>query len=143
MAVSTYTATFPGCYDSLEKIAEFIRQAACNAGFDGMTTYQVETAVDEACSNIIEHAYGGEGVGNIEFMCQITEEALIIVLTDRGKPFNPEKYQMPNLKAPLAKRDNHGLGIYFIQKLMDEVHFEFDPTSGNQLRMVKRKELKT
>jgi serine/threonine-protein kinase RsbW len=142
MAASIFTATFPGKYESLAKIAEFVRQAACSAGFDSITAYQVETAVDEACSNIIEHAYGGEDRGEIGFESQVSDNELVIILRDTGKHFNPGKYRSPDLKAPLQKRDNHGLGLFFIKKLMDEVLFSYDEASGNQLKMVKRKESK-
>jgi len=142
MAASTFTATFPGTYDSLEKIAEFVRQAAYTVGFDSLTAYQVETAVDEACSNIIEHAYGGEGIGDIGFEYQITDDELVIILKDNGKPFDPRKYRDPNCNAPLKDRDNHGLGLFFIKRLMDEVLFSSTADSGNQLKLVKRKESK-
>lgn len=100
----------------------------------------VETAVDEACSNIIEHAYGGEGIGDIEITYQINAKCLTIILRDFGKPFDPSKIPEPQLTAPLEKRKSHGLGLFFIRKMMDEVHFDFSNETGNVLTMVKRKE---
>ena len=55
--------TVPGRYENLVKLSEFARQAAQEAGLDSFAIYSVETAVEEACTNIIEHAYGGEGRG--------------------------------------------------------------------------------
>ena len=60
------TLIFPGNYSSLTKIGDFVTQAAKSLGFESFDLYKIETAVDEACSNIIEHAYGQEGKGNIE-----------------------------------------------------------------------------
>ncbi len=57
------TAKFPARYDSLESIGELSTQAATEAGFDANAAYEVQLAVDEAATNIIEHAYGGEGQG--------------------------------------------------------------------------------
>ncbi|MCA1953723.1 MAG: ATP-binding protein [Anaerolinea sp.] len=116
---------FPGDYASLAEIATFVRQVSIAAGFDSNTVYQIETAVDEACSNIIEHAYGGEHRGDIECQCEITAHSLTITLKDHGKPFRPDKIAAPDLKAPLKKRQAHGLGLYFMRQWMDEVHFEF------------------
>ena len=116
---------FPGDYVSLAEIAAFVRQAGVAAGFDPLALYQIETAVDEACSNIIEHAYGGERRGEIECSCEITERGLTITLKDRGKAFKPEKIAAPDLKAPLGKRQAHGLGLHFIRQWMNEVHFDF------------------
>jgi serine/threonine-protein kinase RsbW len=133
------TVVFPGRYESLAKIGEFIRSAATNAGFDSLATYTVETAVDEACSNIIEHAYGGEEKGNIECTCDETEDQLTIMLRDQGLPFNPEEVTEPDLSLPLEDRDNHGLGLFFMRKWMDEIHFSHQPGGGNIVVMVKRK----
>ena len=56
---------FPGRYASLAEIGEFIGLAAQAAGFDSKDVYAIKLAVDEACTNIIEHGYGGEGIGKI------------------------------------------------------------------------------
>jgi serine/threonine-protein kinase RsbW len=131
---------FSGHYKNLVKIAEFIRKASREAGFDDATTYQVETAIDEACTNIIEHSYGGEGIGNIECAYRVDSKGLTITLEDGGKTFNPNSIEDPDLDAPLEERKNNGLGLYFIRKLMDEVYFEFNNQLGNKLTLVKRKE---
>ena len=51
------TKIFPGKYDSLVDISKFIKNIAQTKGYEGLTLYTIETAVDEACSNIIEHSY--------------------------------------------------------------------------------------
>lgn len=130
--------TFPGRYESLAQIASLIRQATQELGLSSLDSYTVEMAVDEACTNIIEHAYGGEGHGDIELEYQIESDALIIILRDHGKPFNPKKVRPPKRDAPLKRRRNHGLGLYFIYQWMDDVRFEFSEGT-NTLTMVKRK----
>ena len=57
------TVIFPGRYESLSEIRDFVVEIAKIAGFQDFDLYAVELAVDEACSNIIEHAYGEENVG--------------------------------------------------------------------------------
>jgi len=133
------TVVFPGRYESLAKIGEYIRRVAMNAGFDSLSTYTVETAVDEACSNIIEHAYGGEERGDIECTCSETADKLTIILCDQGEPFDPNSVSEPDLSLPLEDRDNHGLGLYFMRKWMDEIHFEQRPGGGNIVKMIKLK----
>jgi serine/threonine-protein kinase RsbW len=134
--------TVPGRYENLVKLSEFARQAAQEAGLDSFAIYSVETAVEEACTNIIEHAYGGEGRGNIECVCDVDEKGLTVQLRDHGKPFNPDTIHDPNIKAPLKKRSAHGLGLFIMRKWMDDVQFEFNADTGNVLTMVKRKEKK-
>jgi serine/threonine-protein kinase RsbW len=43
----------------------------------------------------------------------------------------------PDLCSPLEERHIGGLGIYLMTRLMDEVHFDFNPHTGNLLTMVK------
>ncbi len=140
MPDTTYSVTFPGRFASLAKIAETTRKAAHDAGLDDYAIYMVETAVDEASSNIIEHAYGAEGIGDIEITYQITAEGLTVLLRDFGKPFDPSQIPEPELNAHLEDRKSNGLGLFFMRKMMDEVHFEFSNETGNVLKMVKRKE---
>lgn len=130
------TAIFPGRYDQLEKIAEFVKQAAQEAGLSASELYAVETAVDEACSNIIEHAYGQENMGTIECTCTCNGNDLKIILIDHGKPFKPEKIKKPNLKSSLKNHQGHGLGMFFMRQYMDEVTFDFRD-NANILTMIK------
>ena len=97
--------SLPGKFENLVKISEFVRLAANEAGLDAFSTYQVETAVEEACANIIEHAYGKENVGDIECTYEVKPDELTVILHDWGKPFNPAKIRPPNLNAPLKKRN--------------------------------------
>lgn len=137
---ASQTRTFPGEFDSLAAIGEFVTLAAHDAGLDERAVYAVQMAVDEACSNIIEHAYGGEGRGSIECTCRVDAEGLTVILRDCGCFFDPTQVPDPNLEASLEERSGGGLGLYFMRRLMDEVHFESTPDSGNLLTLVKRKE---
>ena len=137
---STETKTFPGRFESLAKITDFVIRAAKSAGLGPDAVFSVEMAVDEACANIIEHAYGGEGKGDIECTCQVDDAELTVTLRDNGSPFDPSRVPEPDVNAPLEERDEGGLGLYLMRKVMDEVHFEFSRDSGNTLILVKRKE---
>lgn len=136
----TQTKVFPGRLDSLVEISKFVTRAAGSAGLDQTAVFAVEMAVDEACTNIIEHAYGGEGRGDIECTCQIDAYGLTVTIRDYGCPFDPSSVPEPDIYASLEERQEGGLGLYLIRKLMDDVHFEFTSDSGNVLTMVKRKE---
>jgi serine/threonine-protein kinase RsbW len=134
------TATFPARFASLAAVGEFVTHAAEAAGLNARAIYAVQLAVDEACTNIIEHAYGGEGRGDIECTCIVNKNGLTVILRDYGRPFDPTSVPEPDLCASLEDRKVRGLGLYFIRQLMDQVRFEFTPDSGNVLTMVKRKE---
>ncbi len=134
----TKTKSFLGSYENLAKIGDFVREFAVGVGFTEFAIYSIEMAVDEACSNIIEHAYGGENKGSIDCTCAASDDALTIVLKDQGKAFDPSVVLAPNLSKDLNKRKAHGLGLYFIRQWMDDVRFSSDGVE-NVLTMVKRK----
>jgi serine/threonine-protein kinase RsbW len=133
------TKTFTGKYSSLAPISEFIAEIAEDAGFSPSEVYAIKLAVDEACTNIIEHAYGGEDLGDIECTCNLEEDKLTVILRDWGKTFDPDIVPDPNFDVPLEELKTRGAGLFFIRKSMDSVHFKFDPEKGNSLKMVKRR----
>ncbi len=137
---STSKVVFPGQFESLARVSQFVTRAAETAGLDECAIYAVQMAVDEAFANIIEHAYGGEGRGDIECTCAIDSTGLTITLRDHGRPFDPDSVPEPDTHASLEERKAGSLGLYFMRKLMDEIRFEHVPDSGNVLTMVKRKE---
>lgn len=131
------TKIFAGRFESLAHIDEFARVFADEAGFNTETVYLIETAVDEACSNIIEHAYEGQENGEIECSLAADDQCLTVILKDRGISFDPTKVKKPDINAALKKRKDHGVGLFMIRKIMDEVHFKTNSTDGNVLTMVK------
>lgn len=133
------TRKFPGEYKSLAAIGDFITKIAHAAGFDSSQIYAVQLAVDEACSNIIEHGYGGEGRGDIICECESIKGGLEIKLRDWGRSFDPGEISEPDYNVPLENLQSRGAGLFLMQKNMDEVQFHFDEDEGNLLTMVKRK----
>lgn len=133
------TEKFPGRFDSLAGIRKFVSAVAEEAGFNDKEIYAVELAVDEACANIIEHAYGGEGKGEIICTCNDINNGIEIILKDDGKQFDPAGVSPPDFSIELEKLKPRGAGLFLIRNMMDDVDFKFSKESGNELRMVKHK----
>ena len=131
--------TFAGQYTSLAAIADFFAQAAQETGFDSKETYAVKLAVDEACSNIIEHGYGEEAGTEICCSYEVLKNGLKITIQDWGRPFTPDEVPDPNFDVDLCDLKPRGAGLYFMKKLMDEVKFDFEGGDGNKLIMIKHK----
>lgn len=130
--------TFPGFYSSLGPISEFVAKEAQNAGLNEESVYSVQLAVDEACTNIIEHAYQGEGKGDITCICIPVPDGFQIELRDRGRAFYPDSIPEPKVGAPLEDLGNRGAGLFLMRKLMDDVHYEFSEDDETILRMTKK-----
>ncbi|MCL4304121.1 MAG: ATP-binding protein [Anaerolineae bacterium] len=129
-----------GNFGNLARISHFIEQAAVQAGLDDRGVYAMQMAVDEACTNIIEHAYGGEDKGDLRLSCTIKKDGLQVVIYDQGEPFDPAQVPELNTEAPLHERPSGGMGLFFIRNLVDQVEFRFGTPSGNQLILFKRRE---
>lgn len=140
---SKHVLTVPGRYEQIKDICQFVAVGAEQAGMDEAAIFHVELACDEACTNIIEHAYGAEDTGKIVVSWQIEGNAFMITIQDNGRAFNPKEIPPPldiTSSDPniLDRLKEGGLGIHFMNKLMDEVHFTFDREKGNTLIMVKK-----
>ena len=133
------TKRFPGNFKSLSEISTFVTDRAERAGFSSDEVYAIQTAVDEACANIIDHAYHGENIGEIEISITNSSDGLRIVIRDTGEPFDPESIPEPDIQSPLETRKERGLGVYFMRKLMDKVVYNFSESQGNTLTLIKYK----
>jgi serine/threonine-protein kinase RsbW len=131
---SKETITILANFRNLRIIREFISREARMSGFNDAEVYNIQLAVDEACANIIEHAYGGENRGDISCTCTITDKEFNIKLVDHGLPFNPAEVIKPDLHASLEERKPGGLGLYFIQQLMDEVTYSSSSTNDSDAK---------
>jgi serine/threonine-protein kinase RsbW len=129
----------PASYTSLEKIRDYFSRAASEAGLDEDAIFEVEVAVDEAASNIIDHAYEGECESDIECDYQVLSDGLQLCFHDHGKPFKPEKVKLPDIVSDPTRRKEGGLGLFFMRQMMDEVNFSFNGDGGNLLTMVKHR----
>lgn len=130
--------TVPGRLDQLITISEFIAQAARQSKLDERTTFHIQMAVDEACTNVIQHAYRGIEEGEITLTCRCTDDMFTVIIQDHGRPFDPTEVPSPDLSADLEDRREGGLGLYFMHRLMDEVRFDFNNKAGNTVTMIKR-----
>ena len=129
--------TVPAALTSLERVHQFIIDATAQAGLDDHAAWQVQLAVDEAVTNIMQHGYDSGHGGMIELNWQVVRDELLITLRDHGRRFDPDSVPTPDVSSPLEERQSGGLGLFLMNKLMDEVSFASD-TTGNLLTMIKR-----
>jgi len=116
----------------------FIVEAARQAGFDDKAVGQIEISVDEACANVVCHAYKGMAPGDMEVSFRQSDLDLIITVRDWGRAFDLDRVPAPDVTAPLEERELGGLGLFFMRQMMDRLEYRSDPELGNELVMVKR-----
>lgn len=123
--------------DNLAGIRDFIKSAADQSGFSEDTTGKIILAVDEACTNIIKHAYKNSPEGNIFIKIKFNDPKFSISITDEGSHFDPTRVPEPNLREYYKEKRVGGLGVFLIKKLMDEVNYSTLTGNKNQVILVK------
>ncbi|MEP7288129.1 MAG: anti-sigma factor antagonist [Chloroflexota bacterium] len=130
--------TIPNALEHVPEACEFVVQAAESAGLDERSVYYCEMAVDEWCTNIIEHGYGVQDKQHaIDIHCQSKPQYLLITISDDSPPFDPNTLNDTDPSNMLEEREPGGLGWFFIRRIMDEVHYSFKE-GRNTLTMLKR-----
>ena len=128
----------PSSTENLALIREFVGSIAQQSGFDTSDVGKLELAIDEACANVIEHAYGHDTSKEVIIRATLDDETLRIDVEDTGRGFDPELIEEEKLEQLVNKRRSGGLGMRLMKTLMDEVHYEIEPGKKNELHMVKK-----
>lgn len=121
----------------LPRVSEFVHASCAQAHVDPSVWFDLNLAVEEACTNVIEHAYGGAG-GEITVRFEARGADVCISVMDHGQPFDPDAVILPDLDVRLEDRRIGGLGLLLMQRLMDDVRFTFS-AEGNKVELVKRR----
>lgn len=123
--------------DNLSLIREFTKTAATESGFPEDTIGKIILAVDEACTNVIKHAYKYSPEGEIILSVKFDNSKFTISITDEGARFNPGIVPDPDLREYHKQKRAGGLGMYLMKKLMDDVKYINLSENKNQVVLVK------
>lgn len=126
---------FPSQAKALGETRSKVRTLLTQYGCSTDITENIVIAIDEACQNIIRHAYGKETEKEIVLHIQRQGNALAITLRDYAPPVGSDCMKPRDLEDIQPG----GLGCHFIQQVMEDVSVERAPDGeGNILRMIKR-----
>jgi len=123
--------------NNLSTIRDFVYAAALDAGFSVEVIDNIILAVDEACTNIIKHAYKSYPEGEITIKLKRKDKKFTVVIIDHGVPFKPETIPDPDLQKYYRQHKVGGLGMYLMKSLMDEVKYVSVPGKYNQVLLSK------
>jgi len=131
----------------------FISDVARRMGFGEEAVGEIELCVDEACANVIEHAYkdlgdcdearpthleNTEGFPSVGIKISIAQHSLTITVSDKGKGAQGQfERGAQNLDDYVDRERHRGLGLFIIRKLMDDVNVDFPSDCGTRLTMTK------
>ncbi|MCU0640159.1 MAG: anti-sigma factor antagonist [Candidatus Krumholzibacteria bacterium] len=134
----TFNLEIPADENNLSEVRDFIADVCRQAGFSKRETNNTKLAMDEACTNIIKHAYK-DSAGSIRIEVNAYPGNIEVNIFDKGKTFEWSNIKDPDLQRYVEIGKKGGLGIYLMNRLMDDLDYSSSP-DGNRLYMAKRSE---
>lgn len=118
------TLFLPQCSSAdLRHIRETFKQFLTPLPFTEKTTLLLVLALDEACANILRHAYKNQTTGAIRLKFIPLKTKIHILVRDYGKPCDPSCIKGRSLEDFRPG----GLGVHLIQQAFEEVKYQARP----------------
>lgn len=125
----------PARAEAMRDLRVALRQALDRIGTEPRLRDRLVLAVDEACTNIIRHAYGPDRTGDIGLRVRRAGPWLSFELTDAAPCVDAARMRA----RPLGECRCGGFGLALIDEVMDEWHMEAAAAGeGNRLVLRKR-----
>lgn len=123
--------------ERLIAVRDFVSEEARAFGFTDEDVSRIALAVDEACTNIIKHAYRFDPNRNISVRVKSRNGTFEVTIRDTGSGFNPSLVHAPDMQDYFSHYRKGGLGVYLMKSLMDKVEYEIHPGKRNEVRLTK------
>lgn len=133
----TFSLNVPSSTENLAMIRDFVSNIGVQVGFTDAEVARLALAVDEACANVIEHAYSQEITHDVTIRAVVDEDTLRFEIVDTGRHFDPALIQSQDVEELIRQRKSGGLGLRLIRTIMDDVQYRIIPGEKNELRMTK------
>lgn len=124
---------------NLAEVRELLEEVCQQCHVSASTFFNLMLCADEVCTNVIMHGYADQLPGPMQVTVQADDHQITIIVSDHGRPFAPENVPPPDLSADWHSRKIGGLGLYLVNTLMDEVHYETSQTQGNRFTLIKHR----
>jgi len=119
----------------ISRLRNIVGEVCEKMNFHYQQSMDLKLAVNEATANIIKHAYEGQTNKAIFIYFYIFPDRLEVAIRDYGKKVSPEQIKSRDLDDV----KDHGLGVFLMENLVDEVAYDFSPSVGTELKFIKYK----
>lgn len=127
------TLALPRDQISVPVVRQLMRQSMEVLGVEPDVTYDIELALTEACTNVLDHAADGD---EYEVSAGIDGDQCVIEVIDRGHGFDGSLRGL----ADAAPHAEDGRGIQLMRALVDRVTFTSRPHAGTVVHLEKQLE---
>jgi serine/threonine-protein kinase RsbW len=134
---------FPSDGRYLHMVHELARRLAVSTGFEESEAEKIAMAMDEATTNVIQHAYHGATEREIEIHFDPEGESLDITILHDGEGLEDVPIPEFNLGKLVAERRKGGLGLYIMEQMMDDLRFGKADSGKSMCVMVRYKQRKS
>lgn len=122
MKAETVEQNFTRSIQSLEKVFDFTNEFAIAHSINDKVRYILDLAVEEFFTNMVK--YNPKGVNNIQMRMNLSNDEIIVHMVDPDSdPFDVTQERTVDLQKSLSERKVGGLGVYLIQKLVENLHY--------------------
>jgi len=126
-------------FSSLAAVCAFV-EGACKSLVPKLQANEIQNiqlAVNEACANIIRHAYENDNEKVFWLSADLEGDFLVFTTIDRGKTAEGLFSQCREPSHTTSEPAEHGYGIMLMKKVLDDIQYFYDEKRGNVLLMKK------
>ena len=135
----TASLRMPARASCLPLVGMLVHWFGRRAGLSDEQCRELEVAADEACSNVVRHAFPDAPAGEITVSFAPFDQGLRVTVADKGPRFCPPH----GIEIAWAKRQldpaSGGSGLLLIERLTDGTEYRWDERDGNRFTLVKRR----
>jgi anti-sigma regulatory factor (Ser/Thr protein kinase) len=135
-AQKTFKLSVPSDTENLAMIREFLDRTARRSPISDQDLERLKLAVNEACENVIKHAYGNDMTRDLTLHVWLDDVQIAVDVIDSGHSFDPMSHKPLELDELIGRKG--GMGIRLMRLATDELIADIDESGHNRLRLVKR-----
>ncbi|NQT20296.1 MAG: ATP-binding protein [Planctomycetes bacterium] len=136
-AVNKVVVVVPDNSGYLNVLRQAVGSTASLMGFDAVTVLQLQMAIDEACSNVIEHGQGADRPPAIRLKLDALPCKLVMHVQDHCSRFSPLEKDVQTLDQYFESSKTKGLGLVIMHQFVDEIRHSYRSDTGNRLSLTK------
>lgn len=139
MSQHQVTMTIPCSAEFVGVVRLAVSGVASRMNFSIEEIEDIKISVSEACTNVIQHAYEDQTTTNnvIDITMNMNDHKLDITVKDYGRGFDLSILGTKEQKEKSREKLGLGLGLTFIESLMDNTNFTSEIGKGTTIQMAK------
>ena len=124
MAQREYSFELKNSLVELDKLCRHLETFGQQFRLPKKFIFEMNLALDELLTNIICHGFADDREHIISMTITPEKDGFRICIEDDGIPFNPIKFDIPEMSSSIEECKIGGLGIHIVRKLVDDICYQ-------------------